>query len=1203
MLSFLLEFVSSSLQYSVSVTTLTISGDGEITKEFVRSTGDYQSYTQIIINEGPVSINELAFEDLLYVVSYQLPASLKKIDSTAFRFNNQLSTFTFPNGSDHFEVDEQGALYTKGRTELIRVPPTLTTFIIPNTVTKLCQQSIQASSLQTLNIPNSIDTIETGFIFDSNISSLTFSKPAKIQEFKESSFSFSKIKEIEIPNSVKYLRPACFYNSSQITKVTFEQNSTLKTIENNAFYQTPLQQITFPNQLLTIGENSFYGCIFLATVHFSSSINYIDINAFYGCSSISTITIDENANFTVENGVLYDQDKTKIILVANTIKNLTIPSTLQSICKLSIQICSSLTDVQVEKGSQSFYAENGILYSLDKTTAFACCGGMTEVNVLNTVTFLSDYCFYQCSKLNYIKGLNDTKLITIGPYCFASISISELNLPSTVQSIYDNAFHNANIQNLFFNPQVLTLIQFYAFYNAKINEFSFGPNIQDIYSYAFEYSEVKKIIFDDSCPLTIINTFAFAYCYQLKSVTIPKNVKTIDPCAFYYSNNIENLTFSRESQLTSINNNAFQNCSILSIQFPTSLTTISNYAFFNCSQLINISFDELETTETPQLKTLSPSSFIWCSKLTNVRLPSSLEKIDYSVFSMCTSLKTFDISDDNQFLSVHDGLIFNKNGDTLILVPAGRKNVSVANTVSTLGSNAFYNCINLQTCIFASDSKLKIIKENTFYNCINLIEVTIPDSVATIENNAFYSCSKLSNVTFSDNSHLSSIGSNTFHGCGSLTSITFGLNASLQTIGEYSFADCQKLSIITIPNRVEVIGSNCFSGCLALESVIFSPQSSLTQLNPNTFSNCQSLKTFTFPDSIKTISSGIFSNCINLKSLQFAESTTNIVFEPYCFYDLSIEEIVIPDSCSIKAVKSHAFQNSKIKHLNLPSVEEIESSAFADCNSLETFSIKDISSETPPSSPFLLFGTGCFENCKVLKKVSLPKVQSLLYSISDSCFKNCESLTGFIFNEVSQIGSHSFENYESINNIDFSQIKEFGSSAFKGCISIKSLNFDNCPATNLSESCFEGCSSIVSITFFNSQLKEIDAKCFKDCTSLHIKTLPTSILRIGEMAFFNSFLSGQFIISEYIQQIGAGAFLKTHIKTVIYCGENQIYSSEPAFPVDVYVRTNYQYSEIAGVKALKKLTSNCVYIPSESHKIHFSYFIFCFAIILTHSNY
>ena len=1203
MFSLPLEFVASSLQYSVSVTTLTISGDGEITKEFVRSTGDYQSYTQIIINDGPVSINELAFEDLLNVVSYQLPASLTTISSTAFRFNYHLSTFIFPNGNEYFEVDEQGALYTKGRTELIRVPPTLTEFIIPNTVTKLCEQSIQASSLQTLNIPSSTETIENGFIFDSSISSLTFSKPAKIKEFKDSAFAYTKIKEIEIPNSVQYLKTACFYQSSNITTITFEENSRLETIESNAFYQTPLQQITFPNKLLSIGEYSFYGCTLLAAVHFSSSINYIGINAFYGCSSISTITIDQNPNYIVENGVLYDQGKANMILVANTLKSLTIPSTLQSICKLSIQICSSLTDVQVEEGSYSFYAENGILYSFDQTKAFACCGGMTGVNVLSTVTFLSDYCFYQCSKLDSITGLGGTQLTTIGSYCFASISISELDLPSTLQYIYDYAFHNVTIQNLNFQPSNLKLVSYYAFYYAKINEFSFGPMINSLNSFAFEFSEVSKITFDDSCPLTTISTFAFAYCYQLNSVTIPKSIETIDSYAFYYSNNIKYLIFAHESKLKLINNNAFQQCSIVSIQFPKSLITISNYAFSYCQELISISFDELETTGTPQLKTLSPSSFISCSKLTNVRLPSSLENIDYSVFSMCTSLETFDLSEENQFLSVHDGLIFNKDGDTLKLVPAGRKNVTVANTVSTFGSNAFYNCINLQTCIFESDSNLRIIKENTFYNCFSLIEVTIPDSVETIENNAFYNCSKLSNVSFPDNSHLSSIGSNTFHGCESLASIIFGLNASLQTIGENSFADCKKLSIITIPNSVKEIGSNCFSGCVSLQSVIFSPQSSLRKLNSNTFSNCISLETFTFPDSIEIISSGIFSNCNNLKKLQFEESTKNIVFDPYCLSGLRIEEIVIPDSCSIKAIKSNAFQNSKIKHINLPRVEKIESSAFADCSSLETFSIKDISYETPPSSPFLLFETGCFENCNVLSTVSLPKVQSLFYSISNFCFKNCKSLTGFMFNQVSQIGSNSFENCELITNIDFSQIEEFGSSAFKGCIGITSLNFDNCPATKLSESCFEGCSSIVSISFFNSQLTEIDSKCFKDCTSLHIKTLPRNIVRIGNMAFFNSSLNGQFIISENIQQIGARAFLNTYIKRVIYCGNNQIPSTEPAFPVDVYVMTNYQYSEIAGVKALKKLTSNCVYIPSESHKIHFSHFIFCFAIILIHSRY
>ena len=68
--------------------------------------------------------------------------------------------------------------------------------------------------------------------------------------------SFSQIKSIVIPNTVKVIGENTFYNS-ELTEVTFEENSNLTIIEKMAFFQCNINSITIPNSVVLIGSEAF----------------------------------------------------------------------------------------------------------------------------------------------------------------------------------------------------------------------------------------------------------------------------------------------------------------------------------------------------------------------------------------------------------------------------------------------------------------------------------------------------------------------------------------------------------------------------------------------------------------------------------------------------------------------------------------------------------------------------------------------------------------------------------------------------------------------------------------------------------------------------------------------------------------------------------------------------------------------------------
>jgi hypothetical protein len=108
------------------------------------------------------------------------------------------------------------------------------------------------------------------------------------------------------------------------------------------------------------------------------------------------------------------------------------------------------------------------------------------------------------------------------------------------------------------------------------------------------------------------------------------------------------------------------------------------------------------------------------------------------------------------------------------------------------------------------------IDERAFFACNGLTSVSIPNSVTSIGNQAFFMCSNnLTTVTMGNS--VTSIGNEAFAACYSLSSII--LSNSLTTINYGAFMGSSALTSVTIPNSVTSIGQSVFQSS-GLTSII-----------------------------------------------------------------------------------------------------------------------------------------------------------------------------------------------------------------------------------------------------------------------------------------------------------------------------------------------------------------------------------------------
>ena len=301
----------------------------------------------------------------------------------------------------------------------------------------------------------------------------------------------------------------------------------------------------------------------------------------------------------------------------------------------------------------------------------------------------------------------------------------------------------------------------------------------------------------------VLNDVDFLFIYRmmpnLKNLDIAEvNITALPIQAFYKSTNVENLILP--NTLITIGEEMFYQSKLKTVVIPANATTIGNSAFEQCASLISIDIPA-------NVETIGTAVFWGCSSLTTVTFEkgSQLKTIGggssyYGAFSYCTAL-------------------------TSIEIPA---------SVETIGASAFKGCSKLATVTFEKESQLKIIGggygysySGTFYyygafsDCTALKSIEIPASVETIEVVAFKGCSSLITVTFEKGSQLKIIGggfrSGSYHGafCQLKNLMTVDMSACTQvkTIDEYAFYDDSELRLFKIGTETPpTCGSSAFVG-------------------------------------------------------------------------------------------------------------------------------------------------------------------------------------------------------------------------------------------------------------------------------------------------------------------------------------------------------------------------------------------------------
>ena len=557
------------------------------------------------------------------------------------------------------------------------------------------------------------------------------------------------IKSVILGYGVTSIGDYAFYKCTSLKGVTIPNSVTF--IGNLAFSGCEsLTSATIPNSVTGFSGSVFKDCTTLESVTIGNSVTRIGEDDFIGCTSLASIKVDnQNQNYCSVGGVLFNKDKTYLIKcpAGITSKTYSIPDSVTRIGNDAFKSCKNLISLTIPDS----------VIIID-SHAFEVCTNLESVTIPNSVTYLGYDAFSGCTSLTNVTIGNSVKSIGEDAFSYCK-NLKSITIPNSVTSIGDGAFS----------------------YCTSLTSVTIPDSVTNIGISAFKYcTSLTGVTIPDS--VTSIGVYVFCNCTSLTKITIPDSVTSIGGSTFDGCTNLTSVTIP--DSVTSIGGYAFYNCtSLTSITIPDSVTSIGYKAFYNCTSLTSITIPDGVTS-------LGESAFDGCTSLESVTIGNSVTNIGSEAFCCCTSLANIKVDNQNQNYCSVGGVLFNKDKTYLIKCPAGitSKTYSIPDSVTNIGSEAFYYCTSLES-------------------------VKIGNSVKSIGSNAFYCCTSLTNVTIGN---------------------------SVKSIGEFAFSHCKNLKSITIPDSVTSIASYAFEGCISLKSVTI--PNSVTSIGGYAFFNCSNLK-------------------------------------------------------------------------------------------------------------------------------------------------------------------------------------------------------------------------------------------------------------------------------------------------------------------------------------------------------------------------
>lgn len=515
------------------------------------------------------------------------------------------------------------------------------------------------------------------------------------------------------------------------------------------------------------------------------------------------------------------------------------------------------------------------------------------------------------------------------------------------------------------------------------------------------------------------------------------------------------------------------------------------------------------------------------ANVTTLTLPESVNQVDAaSIAEYIPSLQEYAYTDPDDSCSISyrnykiiDGVLYSKDGTTLLSVPAGRtKKLVIPSTVTTLAKGCFKN-VSLDK-IYFEDSSAPVCLGDTGYHGT----IVVPESTynTACKKYIFAFSNESTNIDFVSEDQQESLYSydadtntickkddpETLCGVPSDAKGLYSVDSKYKTIEAGAFYGNTSITDIELGRNITKLNNNSLAFSSNISSI--SSTSSKLQIDANLFGDpsdgakVPDIKFYVYATDYEHYLkewSDILDPVYGSETAKGILSTDNgtIIYEDGAKYERYKEG----SNTYYRLLK--VYENSKTAFKIKDGTTKITNGALDECSKLEILYLP---------SDLQSFDSELLNNCNALETVinTAPSTKVFLPDASDGSVFNIgvdyQEFTyddGIVYGKTLD-GSYTLLNvptdYSGLLNLKNNTTKLYN-KALSGCTGVDGFNvLDDKALTEIGAYCFEGCTFISFDASKLTNLNLIGKAAFKDCIYLNSIYLPDQLQTFEDQTFY-----------------------------------------------------------------------------------------------------
>lgn len=349
-------------------------------------------------------------------------------------------------------------------------------------------------------------------------------------------------------------------------------------------------------------------------------------------------------------------------------------------------------------------------------SVFSSCSNVKSITIPETVKEIGNNSFKECRDL---VTLDLGGVEKIGSGCFYYPSPDFQNKLTTVDLSKVKSIGN----NSFVNFTNLTSVEL-------------SPELESLGTGCFQGCPKVELEFPEDSRYAVIDNIVYE-CNGTGADKQPVNLLMLQP-------NFKGADITLPATVTSIASRAFEGNTNLRTIDLGNVQTVGSYAFMECKNLTTV-------TGSENIVNLGSSAFSGCTSLNSFAIGAGCTADAAAIAKAlkgCTGLQSFAVEEGNPNCRAEDGVLFNKEGTTLVSYMCDNKaEYSVPAGVTTIANGAFNNVGSTLSDLTIGNDVTNIGSDLFLRNGASSLEhLTLGSKVESIGNSAFYNCANIRTV-------------------------------------------------------------------------------------------------------------------------------------------------------------------------------------------------------------------------------------------------------------------------------------------------------------------------------------------------------------------------------------------------------------------------------------------------------------------------